>query len=335
MATIGLSATSATRIRFAVSCLWEVLASVRILRDPGVPPIFRTWSRRARLSSETLLWHLIAPTGGYTPDFLTPPPSGLSADLRRELTGLRATPAALVREHLDLLGADRPRPLRKLHADPVTGLARLAAEIESYWQVAIAPDWPRMRALLEAEVHRQARRVAESGSTAVLNDLHPQVTWHDGGLTIDQPHCTAPDVPDGTGVVLIPSVFVWPSVLTVTAGEVPQLAYPAHGVATLWEQSSRSPEPLVALLGRGRAALLRELGTPRSTTELAGRTGMTAGGVSQHLSTLRAAGLVVTHRQGRSLLNTRTEIAEALLAASQSGSTTGVGVPATQVTVVR
>jgi len=70
------------------------------------------------------------------------------------------------------------------------------------------------------------------------------------------------------------------------------------------------------LLGRGRARLLHELASPLSTTELARRTGITAGGVSQHLTTLRAAGLVVTHRQGRSLLNTRTEVAEALLAAA-------------------
>jgi DNA-binding transcriptional ArsR family regulator len=102
----------------------------------------------------------------------------------------------------------------------------------------------------------------------------------------------------------------------VTAGEVPQLAYPARGVATLWERSSRESDKLTALLGRGRARLLTELASPLSTTELARRTGITAGGVSQHLTTLRAAGLVVTHRQGRSLLNTRTEVAEALLSAA-------------------
>jgi hypothetical protein len=61
---------------------------------------------------------------------------------------------------------------------------------------------------------------------------------------------------------------------------------------------------------------------------------------TQHLTTLRAAGPAVTHRPGRALLNTRTAMAEAPLAATaravgQSGSTTDVGVPATQVTVIR
>jgi len=323
MATIGLSATAATRIRFAVSCLWEVLAGLRILRDPGVPAVHRRWAARARAGVDEggLLWRLVAPSGGYTPDFLTPVPAGLDADLARELAGLRATPPPVVRDHLRLAGradgALHDDPIAGLlHDDPVAGLARLADEIAAFWAVAIAPDWPRMRALLDAEVQRRARRLAENGSAAILNDLHPSVTWRSGELSIDQPHCTAADVPSGAGLILIPSVFVWPSVLTVTAGEVPQLAYPARGVATLWERSSHESDALTALLGRGRARLLTELGSPLSTTELARRTGITPGGVSQHLTTLRAAGLVVTHRQGRSLLNTRTEVAEALLSAA-------------------
>jgi DNA-binding transcriptional ArsR family regulator len=219
--------------------------------------------------------------------------------------------------------------------------------------------------------------LAETGSGAVLNDLHPAVTWTDrqarsatatlptptpppinpqaavpdvaltqepaapvdwggGRLEVDQRHCTAADVPNAAGLVLVPSVFVWPSVMTVWAGEVPQLAYPARGVATLWERSSWAPDALGAVIGRGRARLLAELGAPLSTTELARRTGISAGGVSQHLSALRAAGLVVTHRQGRAVLNSRTAVADALLtAAGQSGSTSGAGVPATQVTVIR
>nr|WP_296064740.1 helix-turn-helix domain-containing protein [uncultured Actinoplanes sp.] len=327
MVSVGLSAASATHVRLAVSCLWEVLASVRILRDLGVPAVHRRWADRARpaLAANGLLAALVAPSGGYTPDFLTPPPPGVAADLSRELDGLRATPPAVVRAELDLLPALSPA-LRALRHDPGSALTRLATEIENYWSVAIAPDWPRMRALLDAEVQRQARRLAEDGTAHVLNDLHERVTWTGGTLHIDQPHCPAPDVPEGAaGLILIPSVFVWPSVLSVTTGETPQLAYPARGVATLWEQSAQGPDALSAVLGRGRARLLAEMATPLSTTELARRTGITAGGVSQHLTTLRAAGLVVTHRRGRALLNARTAVADALVAASHSGSTTAVG----------
>jgi DNA-binding transcriptional ArsR family regulator len=77
-----------------------------------------------------------------------------------------------------------------------------------------------------------------------------------------------------------------------------------------------APDALAAVLGRGRAQLLTELAAPVSTTELARRTGMSAGGVSQHLTALRAAGLVTTRRQGRMLLSARTDLADALVSAA-------------------
>jgi DNA-binding transcriptional ArsR family regulator len=313
MVAIALPPDAATRIRFAVSCLWEVVASLRVLHDRGVPSVHRKWVSKARPGPGGLLARLVPPTGGYAPDFLTPPPAGLTADLAAELSALRSTGPDVVRAHLGLMPGE---PVTDLLDDPRAGLARLCDEIAEYWESAIAPDWPRMRALLDADVRRRAHRLATDGAATVLNDLHERVRWRDGTLLVDKRHCTAPDVPDGTGLVLIPSVFAWPSVLTVSSWGTPQLAYPAAGVATLWEEPSRPPDTLGALLGAGRARILTELGSPLSTTELARRTGLTPGGISQHLRILRAAGLVATHREGRLLLNSRTRAAETLLAAA-------------------
>jgi DNA-binding transcriptional ArsR family regulator len=313
---IGLSASAVARIRFAVSCLWEVAASVRVLRHPGSHAVHLPWVTkvRPRLVEGGLLWRLIPPEPGYIPDFLTPPPDGLTPDLDTELRTLRATPPEVVRAHLDLY--EGVHTVRDLYENPEAGLRRLADEIAEYWHVALAPDWPRIRVLLNAEVHSRARFLAENGAAALLDTLHERVRWRGDGLSIDQRHCSAADVADGGGIVLVPSVFVWPSILSVWTGESPQLAFPAQGAATLWEGSVRAPEALSAVIGRGRAQLLVEMRTPVSTTELARRTGMSAGGVSQHLAALRAAGLVDAHRDGRSILNTRTTVAEALLAAS-------------------
>ncbi|GLW29805.1 ArsR/SmtB family transcription factor [Actinoplanes regularis] len=315
MVAIALPPDAATRIRFAVSCLWEVLAGLRVLHDRGVPSVHQKWVAKARPGPGGLLALLVPPTGGYAPDFLTPPPAGLAADLEAELSVLRSTSPAVVRAHLDLLPGRPAAAVVELYEDPPTGLARLCDEIAEYWRVAIAPDWARMHALLDADVRRRGHHLATSGAAAVLNDLHEHVTWRDGTLLVNQRHCTASDVPDGSGLVLIPSVFVWPSVLTVSSYGTPQLAYPAAGVATLWEKPSSPSDALSALLGTGRARILTELGSSLSTTELARRTGITAGGVSQHLRILRAAGLITTHREGRLLLNSRTSAAEALLTA--------------------
>ncbi|MGQ5259950.1 DUF5937 family protein [Micromonospora sp. ZYX-F-536] len=325
MVAIGLSAAAVARIRFAVSCLWEVVASVRVLRDPGDHAVHLPWVRRVRpplveagLAGPDggLLWQLVPAPPGYLADFLTPPPVGLTPDLAAELAALRATPDATVRAHLDLYPGDRTPALAALYADPPAGLRRLTGEIEAYWRIALAPHWPRLRLLLDADVAARARRLAEDGAAELLNDLHQQVRWEDDTLLVAQRHCLAPDIADGPGLVLVPSAFVWPSVLSVSTADAPQLAYPARGLGTLWERPDGVPDALAAVVGRGRARLLTELAAPTSTTELARRTGMSAGGVSQHLTALRAAGLVVTHRRGRTLLSTRTDLAEALLSAA-------------------
>ncbi|MGW5671898.1 helix-turn-helix domain-containing protein [Micromonospora sp. NPDC003776] len=325
MVAIGLSAGAVARVRFALSCLWEVVAGVRVLRDPGRHALHLPWVNRVRPRltaaglldpDRGLLHELVPPAPGYVVDFLTPPPTGLNPDLGQELAALRATPGGTVRAHLDLRPGPRTPALDALYADPEAGLRRLAGEIEAYWRLALAPDWPRIRAVLDAEVFHRARRLAEGGAAGLLNDLHERVRWEGDALLINQRHCAAPDVPDGVGLVLVPSVFVWPSVLSIAAGDVSQLAYPARGVGALWECPAGVPDALGAVLGRGRARLLAALDAPRSTTELARRTGLSPAGVSQHLTTLRAAGLVVTHRQGRSLLSSRTPIAEALLTAA-------------------
>ena len=118
---------------------------------------------------------------------------------------------------------------------------------------------------------------------------------------------------------MTPSAFVWPMVYSSTIPPwQPTLTYPARGVATLWNDSSRTASAgASAVLGRSRAELLSQLDTPRSTTELARRTGLTAGGVSQHLGALRSGGLVTPHRVGRVVLYARTSVAEALLEAAE------------------
>jgi DNA-binding transcriptional ArsR family regulator len=122
------------------------------------------------------------------------------------------------------------------------------------------------------------------------------------------------------GLLLVPSVFIWqkPSAMVDPPWQ-PTLVYPARGVGLLWEPTQDEPtEALAGLVGRRRAELLEALGAPASTTELAARLEMSPGGVSQHLSALRAAGLVAGRRQGRSVLYARTELAEHLLEGADS-----------------
>ncbi|MFF9842406.1 DUF5937 family protein [Streptomyces sp. NPDC020422] len=309
---LSFSAADLAQTRFAVSPMWEVATSFRLLRDAADPPLHRRWAAqvrprivragldRGRLAS-------LVPARGYLADFLNPTPTGPFPSLDAELDAIRQTPPDRIAHDLELLGL---RPGTSLDLD------RLADEIGTYWELALAPYWARIRSLLEADVFHRARQVAEHGSARVLSELHETVRWDDGTLRLVRRACALTRDQAGSGLLLIPSAFVWPRVLTRSvAPDPPQLAYPARGIGNLWEPRTTrtATDAVAAVLGRSRALLLAELDTPASTTQLAASSGLSAAGVSQHLIALKNAGLVTAHRSGRSVLYARTAVADSLL----------------------
>ncbi|KOV12384.1 ArsR family transcriptional regulator [Streptomyces sp. XY431] len=328
---LAFSTDDLARTRFAVSPMWEVVTSLRVLAHRAVPAVHRPWAAQVRRSAEATgpavrRLAALVPAAGHLPDFLTPVPVGAAPALAEELAVIAATPPDRVRADLDILAAERggrlPAVLEPLHRDPAGLLPLLVADIEAYWEFALQPHWTRIRALLDADVLHRARQAAGRGSAQALDDLHETVRWDGAALRLEQRHCAVQRLDAGAGLVLVPSVFAWPRVLTRTLPpDPPQLAYPARGVATLWESGpvADPAEALAAVLGRSRARLLAELDAPASTTELARRTGLSTAGTSQHLTALRAAGLTSAQRAGHAVLYARTAVADALLAADSDG----------------
>jgi DNA-binding transcriptional ArsR family regulator len=190
--------------------------------------------------------------------------------------------------------------------------------IRRYWALALEPYWPRMLTLLQGDVLHRARQLTAGGTTRLFSDLDRRVRWRDGVLRVAIRTSRAVDLA-GRGLLLVPSVFAWPQVFAKVAPPwQPTLRYPPRGVGTLWTPASsgQGPSPALArVIGRARAQLLDALDAPASTTDLARRTGLTPGGVSQHVTALRDAGLVTPHRTGRYVLYARTHAGEALLGA--------------------
>ncbi|MFI6850319.1 DUF5937 family protein [Kitasatospora sp. NBC_00085] len=322
---LSFSAADLAQTRFAVSPMWEVVTSFRLLRGDAEPALHRRWAEqvRPRLAHAGLDRGWLAdlvPADGYLADFLNPTPATPFPVLGAELDAIRRSAPARVRTELEMLGVERgtgpSARLRFLHEAPEEALEKITAEIEAYWELALAPYWARIRRLLEADVFHRARQVAEHGSAHVLNELHETVRWDDGTLRLVRRHCALTRDQAGSGLLLVPSAFAWPRVLTRSVPpDPPQLAYPARGIGNLWEhRATASPDAVAAVLGRSRALLLTELDTPSSTTRLAEHSGLSAAGVSQHLTALRNAGLVTAHRTGRFVLYARTALADALLA---------------------
>jgi Helix-turn-helix domain len=306
------------RLRFAISPMWDLVISLRALRDPATAAMHVPWVRevRERVRGLDLLPLLgLVPLSGYIPDFLTPPPDTPLASFEDELELVRSTPAARVRREVgwrleDGLSPELGEPFLR---NPRRAVDRLAYSLAAYWEVALEPHWPRVRALLEADLLYRSRRLTEGGPTALFADLHPAIRWRDEGLEVEIPYTTSVHL-EGRGLLLVPTAFpARPAAITSPPWQ-PTVMYPARGVALLWERGQPPPAAaLVRVLGRGRAAILLALDAPRSTGDIARRLEITPGGASQHLSALRAAGLVSSNRHGRSVLYARSPLADELV----------------------
>ncbi|WP_035850337.1 winged helix-turn-helix domain-containing protein [Kitasatospora azatica] len=321
MLSVRFSAQDVAATRFACSRLREVVSAVQVLKDVAARAIHLPWVRESRTRLRgvdyALLDQLVPMPAWYLPDFLAPVPVATAPGMAEELAELTATDPALARAQLDRLPRPLPPLVAELQADPAAGLTRLAQEILLFWRAAVEPHWPRIERLIEGEILHRARRMAAGGPAALFEGLHPKVSWQDDRLRIDsRRHSAQYRLAAGRGLVLVPSVFVWPgAVFEVDETQAqPGLVYPARGIATLWERGGQAPpSALAALLGHGRARVLSELAAPASTTELALRTGQSAPNVAHHLSVLLAANLVARHRTGRTVLYLRTALAQALV----------------------
>ncbi|MCM1965734.1 DUF5937 family protein [Streptomyces sp. G1] len=280
MGAVRFGVGDLAQLRFAVSPLWETVASLRAAADPGRHAVHLPWIKQALTVREDR-GELLARLAGFVP----PAPR---------------CPLSEIEEELALLAA-RPGP------------AGAPDAVLAWWRAAVRPHWPRIRAVLEADIAYRTRQLAEDGIQEVLARLHPEVRWT-GDRLVSHGLPAGEARLDGTGITLVPSAFAARCrLLEGSGGTPPSLVYPARGVGTLWERHCGPGEGLARLLGRSRAGLLARTSSPATTTQLAVRTGLSPGAVSQHLAVLRDAGLVTGHRYGREVNYRATDMGLALL----------------------
>lgn len=313
------------RIRFAHSPMRELVASIRTLQDPGGQRMYRVWlaSVRGRLSEPgmELLTALLPGGGRFVPDFLLPAPVEPWGVVDDELDAVAATSPAVIRAELEQMFPDGtfPAVLRPVYEDPAAQLPAVVGAIKWYWDAAVAPVWQRLRALSTADVSYRMDQFARGGVERVFADLHPELSLDHDRLQIAKQHdCHHRFDLAGAGILLMPCVFAWQTLLVGCCGvEQPTLTYPPRGVAQFCEPASDRSDPLAALMGRTRAALLGALAVPMTTTQLATQFNLSAGTVSEHLTVLKAAALITSRRRGRMVIYHRTAAGGALHAASR------------------
>lgn len=333
MIRIELGVEDLVNTHFGISPLTETVFSLWALTDPSRHTLHLPWLRAARghldPDDARLLSALVGPArippdfrgnpSRPLPDFLTPRPVRFISRFQDELRVVRATPADIVRRDLVATHAPGPPPheLRPATSsdDPTIAvlLNAICDALERHWEQSLAPSWADMQLVLEADTTYRARQLATGGALLLFTDIHPNLRWSDGVLSITEmvDHHTVAAA--GRGLLLIPSIFAYKPVPPLDPDEPPSVAYPSRGIGTLW---SPPPEPdvaaLVDLLGRTRAVLLEMLEEPLATVELARRLKVTPSAVSQHLQVLHATDLIIRDRDRRQVLYRRSPIGDQL-----------------------
>ena len=333
MIRIELGVEDLANTRFGISPLAETVFSLWALTDPSRHTLHLPWVRAARGQSDPddarLLHSLVGPSrippdfrgnpSRPIPDFLTPRPSTFVARFGDELATARSTPPAVVRR--DLVATHAPDPVPdELRAatvaddDATTALRDAICDaLERHWQRSLAPGWADMQLVLEADTTYRARRLTTGGAALLFADIHPNLRWRDGVLTVTEMVGDHTVAAAGRGLLLIPSIFAYKPVPPLDPGEPPSLGYPSRGIGTLWSPPPQpDPAALVDLLGRTRALLLQTLEEPLPTVEIARRLQVTPSAVSQHLQVLHATGLVTRARDRRHVLYRRTPAGDQL-----------------------
>ncbi|MGC5050310.1 ArsR/SmtB family transcription factor [Micromonospora sp. DT48] len=312
--------------RYAISPLGEAVWALRVHAGQHSVPGLAPWVARTRPTFERLrrerpaVGALLAllRRGGYNADFIHPAPDGNPRDFAEEIAVVRATPLAQARSELarNLAGHGNPPAYARRIYDSPDVVDQMADAIEAAWVSLVQPDWPRLRAVLERDLVHRAGRLLAYGWGAAVADLDPRLRWvSDGALGAIEVADRDPRSYslDGRGLLFIPTVFG----MMINYVEPPwpfAIVYRASGVAELLgpPDPDRPADALDRLVGRSRAAVLRALALPATTSQLVAQLGMSLGGVGDHLAVLRDAGLITRVRSGRSVRYRRTPLGDTL-----------------------
>ncbi|WP_344485746.1 winged helix-turn-helix domain-containing protein [Nonomuraea monospora] len=257
------------------------------------------------------LLDVLAPMSPYWPDFLTPPEA--SNGLDSGLESFLSTPRDRLSDELARLALHRRLPgwVSSVAAGDAGMMIRVAAAMRAYHDAAIAPYHSLIGTAVAADRAQRARDLLEGGTEGLFDGMAPLMRWRYPALDVTFGHdCELHLL--GRGLRLVPSYFCQRVPVTLAdPGLPPVLIYPI-GQKYRWERAvdGRSVE---ALLGRTRAAVLRNLSTSATTSELARTLEISPASASRHATVLRDAGLIVTARDGPAVLHTITPLGKALL----------------------
>ncbi|MET8873087.1 helix-turn-helix domain-containing protein [Nocardia sp. NPDC004604] len=231
---------------------------------------------------------------------MAPPSAGLRTRLADELAELAACSDEYLRSvAAEAIAASRqPQPTQWLAIDGLG--ARIADVLQTGWNKFVAADWERRRAVLERDIAYRTGLLAERGLRHVVDTLTDGPEWFDdNAIVLDRR--AGPDRWVGDeGLVFVPRTTRGGWWVCQRPSRYALIYFALGGAAPVGIPVS--DDPLSVLLGAGRARVLRELGRPATSSQLAAVLNVSLGTVSSHLSVLRDADMVTRIRLGRTVM---------------------------------
>ena len=223
---------------------------------------------------------------------------------------LRDMPDAALTSELEAFVGGRPCPpqWRAAADQPRRWLNSMADASLDTWAVA-KPRWRAAESLLDREIRRIGTAAVRGGMTALLNNLHPGLSYHDGTFTYT-PRCDPffglrQFGPVGwRRLALLPMIAGRDALLfSFELDEVCWIGYP---VPQPRPGADTPNSALATILGPVRAAMLQALRQPLTVSDLAAAVHCAPTTATYHLHQLAAAGMITREKSGPRVWISRT-----------------------------
>ena len=264
----------------------------------------RPQSRFAAQSFATRGWRTI-------PDSSMPISPLAEASVADQAARLRDMPTAALTGELQAAdgGHDYPPHWRAAADQPRRWLNSMADASLDTWAVA-EPRWQAAGPLLDREIRRVGTAAVRGGMAALLNSLHPGLSYHDGTFAFT-PSCDprltfGPFGPVGPRrLALVPMIAGRDALLfSFERPDVCYIGYPLPQPCPGAQATADSA--LATILGPVRAAILQALRQRLTVSDLAAAVHCAPTTATYHLHQLAAAGLIAREKSGPSVRVSRT-----------------------------
>jgi DNA-binding transcriptional ArsR family regulator len=245
-----------------------------------------------------------------TPETCTPISPLADASVADQAARLRDMPAAALTSELDAIGNGQnwPPQWRAAADQPRRWLNSMADASLDTWAAA-EPLWQAAGPLLDREIRRVGTAAVRGGMAALLNNLHPGLSYHDGTFAFasacDPSYTLGPLGSVGPRrLALVPMIAGRSALFSFERPDVCYIGYPLPQPGP--GATATADSALATILGPVRASILQALRQPLTVNELAAAVHCAPTTATYHLHQLAAAGLITRQKSGPSVWISRT-----------------------------